>query len=65
MSLARNLDLTIIAEGVETDDELECLRKLGCNQFQGYYFGRPQSLDALSQSINANRALPNPAKGKI
>ncbi len=41
MSLARSLGLAVIAEGVETLQELECLERYGCEQFQGYYFGKP------------------------
>jgi diguanylate cyclase (GGDEF)-like protein/PAS domain S-box-containing protein len=39
--LARNLRLDVIAEGVETADQLALLRTLGCQYAQGYYFSRP------------------------
>lgn len=42
MQMARALDLTIIAEGVETRAELEALRAAGIELFQGYLFARPQ-----------------------
>ena len=35
------LDITLIAEGVETVGELRCLVELGCDRFQGYLFARP------------------------
>src|SRR5712691_6590020 len=41
VNLARGLRLTLIAEGVETDAQLEVLRRLGCEYGQGYLFGRP------------------------
>jgi diguanylate cyclase (GGDEF)-like protein/PAS domain S-box-containing protein len=41
VALARALDLETIAEGVEDENQLRVLRELGCNTFQGYYFGRP------------------------
>jgi predicted signal transduction protein with EAL and GGDEF domain len=41
VDLAANLGLRSIAEGVETKDQLDCLRKLGCDQAQGYLFARP------------------------
>lgn len=41
MALGKSLHLNIIAEGVETDDELTCLKELDCNQYQGYYFSQP------------------------
>jgi EAL domain-containing protein (putative c-di-GMP-specific phosphodiesterase class I) len=54
VSLARTLDLLLIAEGVETADQLERLRRLGCSTVQGYYYGRPvaaeHAWDALAES---------------
>jgi len=41
VDLAANLGLRSIAEGVETPDQLERLRELGCDQAQGYLFARP------------------------
>lgn len=41
ISMAHNLNMITIAEGVETADQLEFLRKNGCNEIQGYYFSRP------------------------
>ncbi len=42
MGTARALELTVIAEGVETDEELSVLRGAGINLFQGYLFARPE-----------------------
>lgn len=41
VSLAHSLKLKVIAEGVESREQLEFLRELGCDQYQGYYFSRP------------------------
>ena len=41
VSLARTLGLEVTAEGVETAGQLACLRELGCDLAQGYYFSRP------------------------
>jgi diguanylate cyclase (GGDEF)-like protein/PAS domain S-box-containing protein len=41
ISLAHALELTVVAEGVETAEELEILRSLGCDFGQGYYWRRP------------------------
>ncbi|WP_445425295.1 EAL domain-containing protein [Alishewanella sp. HL-SH06] len=41
-SLAKTLDLRVVAEGVETEAELIALKKLGYRCFQGYFFGKPQ-----------------------
>jgi EAL domain-containing protein (putative c-di-GMP-specific phosphodiesterase class I) len=41
ITLAHNLKLAVIAEGVETGDQLSYLRRHGCDQMQGYYFSKP------------------------
>ncbi len=51
MALGRGLGLSIIAEGVETRDELDCLRTCGCEQFQGYYFNRPMPFPAFQRLV--------------
>lgn len=43
IDMAQNLRFTVIAEGVETEQQVAFLRKHGCNQAQGYFFGRPAS----------------------
>lgn len=43
VAMAKSLDMTTTAEGVETADEAELIRNLGCDKIQGYYFGRPMS----------------------
>ena len=40
-SLCRDLEILVVAEGVETAEELECLRGVGCDLFQGYLLARP------------------------
>lgn len=44
ISLGRSMNLAVIAEGVETFEQFERLQELGCEFFQGYFFGKP-SLD--------------------
>lgn len=41
MGLARSMNLNVVAEGVETKEQLERLRQFGCDYVQGYYFARP------------------------
>lgn len=41
VKLGHGLGMTVIAEGVETSEELAILRGIGCNHVQGYYFGKP------------------------
>ena len=45
ISFANDIDATIVAEGVETEDELKTLRTLGVSYAQGYYLGRPGPLE--------------------
>jgi diguanylate cyclase (GGDEF)-like protein/PAS domain S-box-containing protein len=50
--LARNLGMTVVAEGVETEEQLIRLRELGCKHAQGYFFSRPVHPDAAAQFLN-------------
>ena len=45
VGLARNLDIDIVAEGVETEQQLSMFINFGCRKFQGYYFARPMTPD--------------------
>jgi diguanylate cyclase (GGDEF)-like protein len=47
ISLAHSLKLKVIAEGVETPQQLEFLQSLGCDQYQGYHFSRPMDAERL------------------
>ncbi len=51
MSIANSLGLDIIAEGVETKEQLTQLNKIGCNLMQGFYFSTPISEDELSEYL--------------
>lgn len=39
--LGKSIGKRIVAEGVETDKELECIRRLGCDEIQGYLYSKP------------------------
>jgi EAL domain-containing protein (putative c-di-GMP-specific phosphodiesterase class I) len=45
MSLGHSLDLSILAEGVETEEQRAFLAAEGCDEFQGYLFAKPMSFD--------------------
>lgn len=50
ISLCEAYDFDVIAEGVETEKDLEILQRLGCEHFQGYYFSRPLPVSVFEQS---------------
>ena len=49
INLAHELKLNTVAEGVETDEQLRQLRLLGCDEMQGYLFGKPVPADIFEQ----------------
>lgn len=53
IGLAKNFDLTLIAEGVENIDQLKKLSDMGCYVFQGYYFSEPLSYTDYNDYIKA------------
>jgi len=48
ISLGHSLRLRVLAEGVETPEQLEFLRRHGCNEYQGYLFSRPCAVEAVT-----------------
>ncbi len=53
VAMAKSLDMTTTAEGVETVEEADLIRNLGCDKIQGYYFGRPMTADAAIDLFRA------------
>ena len=49
IEIARLLEVPVIAEGVETKEQLDILKKLGCDIIQGYYFSRPLPADEFEK----------------
>jgi diguanylate cyclase (GGDEF)-like protein len=45
--LCADMEITCVAEGVETEDQLDSLRRLGCDLIQGYYFAKPMPADLV------------------
>lgn len=51
ISLAKNLKMKVIAEGIETETQLSLLQNLGCDYGQGYLLARPQNKEAAERSL--------------
>jgi PAS domain S-box-containing protein/diguanylate cyclase (GGDEF)-like protein len=49
ISLAHHMDMRVVAEGVETNEQHECLRELACDMMQGYLFSPPASPEKVLQ----------------
>ena len=62
ISLAHSLQLSVIAEGLETQEQLEYLKANGCDEIQGYYFSRPLPADALTKLLQEGHNLSCSAK---
>ncbi|MBL1198009.1 MAG: GGDEF domain-containing protein [Nostoc sp. GBBB01] len=54
IALAKSLQLKITAEGVETQEQLEYLKKRGCQEGQGFYFGIPATADRITEILKQN-----------
>ncbi len=57
IGLAHNLKLKVIAEGVETREQLELLAANGCDEIQGYYFSVPTTAEECAKMMRENRSL--------
>jgi diguanylate cyclase (GGDEF)-like protein/PAS domain S-box-containing protein len=51
VAMAHALNLTVVAEGVETEEQLSYLKNLGCDYAQGYLFSKPVSVDAIKSLL--------------
>jgi EAL domain-containing protein (putative c-di-GMP-specific phosphodiesterase class I) len=53
ISMAHTMNLKVLAEGVETSDQLHFLTERGCDEVQGYYLALPMTADDLTASLEA------------
>jgi len=62
VALARSLEIPVTAEGVETEAQALQLRLTGCDELQGYLFGKPMSSEKIDAIYRGNR-LPGGLSG--
>jgi len=60
VAMGHGLKLKVLAEGIETAEQMQFLRGLGCEMGQGYFFAKPMPLEALYKHLEAQRE-PTPA----
>jgi len=63
ITMAHTMKLTVIAEGVETEEQLELLRKQGCDLIQGYFFSPPIPATALAEFLVSHRPIERKTVG--
>ena len=57
IAMGKNLGIAVLAEGVETSEQVKILQDAGCDIFQGYYYSKPLSIDALTAFAIKNREI--------
>lgn len=57
IAMGHSLNLRVVAEGVETEEQLDYLRRHGCDEIQGYYFSRPVSASAFEIMLREDKRL--------
>jgi diguanylate cyclase (GGDEF)-like protein/PAS domain S-box-containing protein len=62
IGLAHGLGLPVLAEGVETNDQLKALIREGCDEMQGYLIGRPHPIEVYADIVGRDRAGAPPAQ---
>jgi EAL domain-containing protein (putative c-di-GMP-specific phosphodiesterase class I) len=58
IDLGHNLDLEVVAEGVEDQETCDMLANMQCDRLQGYYLSRPLPSDALVAWYRARQRVP-------
>jgi diguanylate cyclase (GGDEF)-like protein/PAS domain S-box-containing protein len=65
IAMGQTLSLTVTAEGVETQEQIDFLRQHSCNEFQGYYFNRPVPAEDFAQLMRTQTSHNLPAPENI
>ncbi|MNT60152.1 Oxygen sensor protein DosP [compost metagenome] len=61
LSMAHALGMSVVAEGVETREQLDILRTLQCNEVQGYFISRPVPAEQMLALMQQRFLIPLPA----
>ena len=54
IGLARELDIRVVAEGIEQREQVDFLAGLGCDMIQGYYFAKPMPVEEFEARVAAD-----------
>ncbi|MCR5801804.1 MAG: EAL domain-containing protein [Lachnospiraceae bacterium] len=55
ITMAKNIDIMTLAEGVETKEQLDFLKEVGCDMIQGYYYGKPEPVEDVFRNISGKK----------
>lgn len=55
IQMAHSLDIKVVAEGVETQEQIDFLKKIGCDIIQGYYFAKPMPVKDFASLVYRTR----------
>ena len=55
LDIAGFMDLTVVAEGVETKEQVDFLKESGCDIIQGYYFSKPLPAEEFEELLRKNQ----------
>ena len=58
IDMALKLHLELVAEGVETREQIDFLRASGCNVMQGYFYGKPMNIEQMDEWLLQNAGRP-------
>jgi CheY-like chemotaxis protein len=58
IAMAHSLNLKVVAEGVETEAQLSYLHRRQCDEFQGYFFSRPEPSENIAHQLAQDRSVP-------
>ena len=62
-ALSKSLDTTIVAEGIETHEQLQTMQQFGCDIGQGYLFGRPVPAEKALELLAADQIVISDSAG--